>query len=322
MVLDGIPESLRYGIAAGIGLFIVTIGLVDGGLVIRNPDAPIPPLRMGDLGNPAAQTALVGLLLTMVLHARRIRGAILLGILGTAVFGFLRGVVQYQGLLDAPPPLEPTFLKLDLGCLLDPKVWSVVLIFLYMDLFDSIGTLIGVGEQAGLLRNGRLPRASRALASDASATMVGAVLGTSTVTAYVESAAGVQVGGRTGLASVVTAGLFAVAIFFAPLARTIGGGYEAAPGLFLLPVTAPAMILVGSLMARALTRIPWDDPAQALPGFLAAIGIPLTLSIGDGIAIGFVSYPIVMLLAGRGSQVRLLTYLLGLLFILRYALLS
>jgi AGZA family xanthine/uracil permease-like MFS transporter len=322
MVIDGIPESLRYGIAAGIGLFIVMIGLVYGGIVIRHPISPLVPVRLGDLTNPATQTALVGLLFTMILLARRIRGAILIGILGTAAFGLLRGVVQYHGIVGAPPSLRPTFLQLDLGSLLDVRFWSVVLIFLYMDLFDSIGTLIGVGEQAGFLKEGRLPRASRALASDATATMFGSVLGTSTVTAYVESAAGVQVGGRTGFANVVTALLFLVAIFFAPLAQAIGGGYETAPGVFFYPVTAPAMILVGSLMARALTRIPWDDVAQAIPGFLAAIMIPLTYSIADGIAIGFVSYPIVMLLAGRGREVRPLTYFLGLLFVLRYALLS
>jgi AGZA family xanthine/uracil permease-like MFS transporter len=191
-----------------------------------------------------------------------------------------------------------------------------------MDLFDSIGTLIGVGEQAGFLREGRLPRATRALTSDAAATLAGGLLGTSTVTAYIESAAGVQVGGRSGFANITTAGLFLIALFFAPLAQTIGGGYESAPGVFLYPVTAPAMILVGSLMARSLTRIPWDDPAQALPAFFAAIGMPLTYSIVDGLALGFVSYPIIMLFAGRGREVKPLTYLLAALLISRYVFLA
>lgn len=322
MVIDGIPESLRYGVAAGIGLFIVMIGLVYGGIVIRHPISPLVPVKLGDLSNPATQTALVGLIFTLILLARKIRGAILIGILGTAIFGLARGVVEYQGIFSAPPSLKPTFLQLDLNSFLTLNFWSVVLIFLYMDLFDSIGTLIGVGEQAGFLEKGRLPRASRALASDATATMLGATLGTSTVTAYIESAAGVQTGGRTGFASVITAGLFLVALFFAPLASTIGGGYQVAPDLYFYPVVAPAMILVGSLMARALARIPWDDVAQALPGFLAAIMIPLTYSIADGIAIGFVSYPIVMLCSGRGGEVKPLTYLLGLLFVLRYLFLA
>jgi AGZA family xanthine/uracil permease-like MFS transporter len=322
MILDGIPDALKHGIAAGIGLFVVMIGLVSSGIIIKHPISPIVPVRLGNLHDRAVQTAIAGLFITIALHARRVRGAILIGVLATALIGFARGIVRFHGLVAAPPSVAPTFLKMDLGSLLNPHIWPVVLIFLYMGMFDAIGTLIGVGEQAGLLVGGRLPRATRALCADAGASVVGACLGTSTVTAYVESAAGVQTGGRTGLANVVTAGLFLVALLFSPLVQAIGGGYAAAPGVFLYPITAPAMILVGSLMARAITRLPWDDPAQALPAFLAAIGIPLTYSIADGLALGFVSYPVVMLLAGRGREVRLLAYLLGLLFVLRYVFLA
>ncbi len=322
MVIDGIPDSLKHGIAAGIGLFVALLGLVEGGIVARHPISPVVPLRLGDIHSPAMQTSLVGLLATMVLLARRVPGAILIGILATAAFGFLRGIVRFDGVAAMPPSISPTLLAMDLRSLLSPAVWPVVLIFLYMALFDAIGTLIGVADQAGFLVGGRLPRATRALSSDASATVIGAALGTSTVTAYVESAAGVQVGGRTGLANLVTAALFIVAIFFSPLVRAIGGGFEAAPGVLLHPVTAPAMVLVGSMMARSLARLPWEDPVEFLPAFLAAIGIPLTYSIADGLALGFISYPVLMLLAGRGRAVRPLTYLLGLLFVLRYAFLA
>jgi AGZA family xanthine/uracil permease-like MFS transporter len=295
--------------------------MVSGGIVVRHPVSPIVPVRMGDLSNPATQTALVGLLATAVLFARRIPGAILMGMLAAAAFGSIRGIVTFHGIASPPPSLAPTFMKIDLPSLAMPHVWPVVLIFLYMALFDAIGTLIGVGERAGLLRDGKLPRASRALSTDAAASIIGSTLGTSTVTAYVESAAGVQAGGRTGLANVATALLFLVALFFVPLVRTVGGGYESAPGIFLYPVTAPAMIVVGALMAGAMARLPWDDPAEALPAFFAAVGIPLTYSIADGLAFGFVSYPIVFILSGRGRRVRPLVILLAALFVLRYALL-
>jgi AGZA family xanthine/uracil permease-like MFS transporter len=318
MILDGIPDALKHGIAAGIGLYIVVIGLVNGGIVIKNPVSATVPVALGDLRGPVAQTALFGLLLTLVLAARRIRGAVLIGILGTAVFGLARGTVHYGGVVALPPSIRPTFLQMDLRSLLNPAIWPVVLIFLYMSLFDAIGTLIGVGEQGGFLVNGRFPRATRALCTDSAASIVGACLGTSDVTPYIESAAGVQVGGRTGLANVVTAALFLVALFFMPLVGAIGGGIKVGEAAYLYPVTAPVMILVGSLMIRAITKIPWEDPAASLPAFLVVIGVPMTYSIAEGLAFGFISYPIVMLLAGRGREVRALTYVLGFLFLARY----
>ncbi|MBM3287414.1 MAG: NCS2 family permease [Candidatus Eisenbacteria bacterium] len=322
MILDGVPDPLKHGIAAGIGLFIVLMGLVNGGIVVRHPIGPVVPVALGDLRGPAVQTALSGLLVTAVLAARRLPGAILIGMVATAVFGLIRGVVQYEGIVGPPPSLRPTFLQMDLGSLLDPALWPVVLIFLFMGAFDAIGTLIGVGQQGGFLKEGKLPKATRALCTDAAASMVGAALGTSDVTEYVESAAGVQAGGRTGLANVVTAGLFFFAIFLGPLVEMIGGGYEIAKGALLYPVTAPALILVGCLMARGFAHIPWDDPAPAIPAFLIAVGIPLTYSIAEGLAFGFISYPIVMLLAGRGREVKPLAYVLGVLFLLRYVLLA
>jgi AGZA family xanthine/uracil permease-like MFS transporter len=318
MVLDGIPEALKHGIAAGIGLFVVVLGLVNGGVVVRHPISPIVPVKLGDLANPAVQTALFGILLTAGLLSRGLQGAVLLGIFGTALFGLARGVVTFHGIVAPPPSLAPTFGQLDVGSLIEPAVWPVILIFLYMAMFDAIGTLIGVGEQAGLLKEGKLPRATRALSADASASVIGACLGTTTVTAYVESAAGVQAGGRTGFANIVTAALFLLTLLFAPLVETLGRGYESSQGIHLFPVTAPALVAVGCFMARALTRIPWEDTAQALPAFLTVVAIPLTYSIADGLAFGFVVYPLTMLFAGRAREVRFLAWVLAGLFVARY----
>jgi AGZA family xanthine/uracil permease-like MFS transporter len=318
LILDGIPESLKVGIAAGIGLFIVVIGLVNGGIIVKHPASATVPVALGDLHGPVAQTALFGLVVTLALVARKIPGAILLGILGTALFGLVRGTVRYSGIMALPPSIQPTFLQMDLGSLLNPGIWPVVIIFLFMSMFDAIGTLIGVGEQGGFLVKGKIPKITRALCTDSGASVVGACLGTSDVTPYVESAAGVQVGGRTGFANVITAALFLLAIFFMPLVQSIGGGSKIGEGAYLYPVTAPALIVVGIMMVRAITKLPWEDAASSLPAFLIVIGIPLTYSIAEGLAFGFVSYPIVMFLAGRGREVRPLTYLLGLFFLLRY----
>jgi adenine/guanine/hypoxanthine permease len=202
-------------------------------------------------------------------------------------------------------------LKMDLTGLLDLAVLPVVIIFLFMVLFDTLGTLVGVGQQAGLMKDGKLERAGRALFSDAVGTTAGALLGTSTVSSYIESAAGVAAGARTGLASIVTGSLFLLALFFFPLVQMVGGGLEVAPGVFLRPVTAPVMILVGSMMVRGVRDIPWDDPSEALPAFLVILGIPFTYSIADGLALGFVSYPLLKLFSGRGRQVNATMYVLA-----------
>jgi AGZA family xanthine/uracil permease-like MFS transporter len=210
---------------------------------------------------------------------------------------------------------------MDLVGVLQWSMAPVVLVFLYMALFDAIGTLVAVGQQAGLMQDGKLVRSERALLADASGTVVGAALGTSTVTAYVESATGVEAGGRTGFANVVTAALFIAALFVAPLVRMVGGGIEAGDGSTLHPITAPALILVGALMARNIRLIPWDDVTETLPAFLVVAGIPFTFSIADGLAMGFVSYPALKVLAGRGREVPWLIYALGAMFLARYILL-
>jgi AGZA family xanthine/uracil permease-like MFS transporter len=316
LIIDAIPQSLKLAIAVGIGLFIAFLGLYSGGIVEQPAEGN--PLHLADLTRPASIVALVGLVLTIGLMVRKIKGAILIGILAATVLAWAMGLVEYQGLVERPPSLAPTFMQLDLKGLLDTAMIPVVVIFLFMAVFDAIGTLIAIGEQGGFLRDGRLPRATPALMADSSGTVIGSLLGTSTVTAYVESATGVEAGARTGLANMVTGGLFFLALFFAPLARMIGGGVPIEGGAALYPMTAPALIVVGSLMARNVRNIEWSDFTEAFPAFLVMIGIPFAWSIADGIAFGFIAYPLLKLLAGRPREASALVYILGALFAARY----
>jgi AGZA family xanthine/uracil permease-like MFS transporter len=237
------------------------------------------------------------------------------------VVAWTLGLVHWQGLFAAPPALAPTLLQLDVAGALRPRALPAVLIFLFMAVFDAIGTLVAIGEQGGFFRDGRLPRARRALLADSAGTVLGACLGTATVTAYVESAAGVAAGARTGRANLVTAACFVGALFCAPLVRMIGGGVPVAGGAVLQPLTAPALVVVGGLMARNVTFIEWDDPTEAFPAFLVLIGIPFTWSIADGIAFGFIARPVLKLVTGRTREASPLAYALAVLFVLRYALL-
>jgi AGZA family xanthine/uracil permease-like MFS transporter len=320
MVLDAVPDSLKHAIASGIGLFIAFIGMIEAGIVVRPEAGGL--VRLGNLGRPATLVALAGLAVTAALGARRARGAILAGILVSAGLAWAAGLVSWQGLVSRPPSLGPTLLALDLPRAVgDPKMIPVVLVFLFMALFDAIGTLIGIGAQGGFLRDGKLPRATRALVADSSATILGSLLGTSTVTAYIESATGVMAGARTGLANLVTGAFFLLALFFSPLVRMVGGGVPIETGATLHPMTAPALIVVGSLMIGSLLRVDWSDPTEAFPAFLVAAGIPFTFSIADGIGFGFIAYPVLKLLAGRAREVSILVYALGAVFVLRYALL-
>jgi AGZA family xanthine/uracil permease-like MFS transporter len=230
------------------------------------------------------------------------------------------GLLRYQGILGRPPSLAPTFLKLDVAGALKPEYLEVVLLFLFLAVFDTVGTLIGVGTQAGLIRNGKLPRAGRALLADATGTTVGTLLGTSTVTAYIESAAGVSAGGRTGLANMATAALLFGSLLFYPLARLVGGGIESPGNATLYPVTAAALITIGSIMMGNVTRVRWQDPADAIPAFLTIAVMPLSLSIADGLAFGFISYAGLRAASGRAREVSWLVYLLAALFLLRFAL--
>jgi AGZA family xanthine/uracil permease-like MFS transporter len=316
MIIDAVPTSLKHAIAVGIGLLIAFLGLSGAGIV--EPSDLGGVLRLGDLARTPTLVASAGLVLTVVLMVRRVGGAILLGILFTTALAWALNLVEWQGLVSAPPSLAPTFMKMDLRGLLDAAMIPVVVIFLFMAVFDAIGTLIGVSEQAGLLKDGKLPRATPALLADSSGTVVGAILGTSTVTAYVESATGVQAGARTGLANMVTGSLFVAVLFFSPLVQMVGGGVTLEDGTTLSPMTAPALIVVGSLMAQNIKLIDWSDLTEAFPAFLVVVGIPFCNSIADGIAFGFIVYPAIKLLTGRARQVSVLVYALGALFLARY----
>ena len=316
LIIDAVPASLKYAIAVGIGLFIAYMGMKNAGIVVFDVGGGVP--HLGDLMSPAVLVALAGLTATTGLIARQVKGAILWGILLATLLAWGTDLIEWQGLVAAPPSLAPTFLQLDLAGLFRLEMVPVIIVFLYMAVFDAIGTLIGIGQQAGFLKDGKLPRATRALMADSSGTVLGSLLGTSTVTAFIESATGVEEGARTGLANVVTGALFFLALFFAPLARMVGGGVPSEAGAILFPMTAPALIVVGSLMARGIVRIDWSDATESLPAFLVVIGIPFTWSIADGIALGFVAYPVLKILSGRPREASWLVYVLGALFALRY----
>lgn len=316
MVISAVPASLKHGIAVGIGLFIALIGLSDAGIVVKNPGGLV---MRGDFAEPAVILAIFGIIIIGILQVRKVKGAILIGMIATTMVGILSGILQFKGIVSRPPSIEPTLFKFDLSGMLNWNHIVLILTFLYMVLFDTVGTLIGVSSQAGLLKaDGTLPRASRALFSDAVGTTIGAACGVSTVTSYVESVAGVKCGGRTGLTAVVVALFFVAAIFFYPLVDMISGGVTVATGGILHPVTAPALIVVGSMMMWGVTQIEWGDISESLPAFLTIILIPFTFSIAEGVACGFIVYPIVKLFGGRGREVSWLVYILAIIFILRY----
>jgi AGZA family xanthine/uracil permease-like MFS transporter len=313
-LITAIPDSLKHAIAAGIGLLIAAIGLQWAGLIVASPGTLV---TLGTLKSPPVAVALASLTLTSILMARRVPGALLWGMLASTAAGLPLGIVRYHGLASRPPSIAPTLLKLDLAGALAPSMAAVVAVFFLLALFDSIGTLVGVGTQAGLMRDGVLPRARGALLADAIGTVAGAALGTSTVTAYIESGAGVAAGGRTGLTSLVTAALFLASLFFFPLVQTIGGGYTSG-ATTLYPAIAPPLILVGTLMMGGVRRIAWDDPTEAIPAFLTIVIMPLAVSITEGIAFGLIAFAVLKAATGRGREVHALVYLFAAAFLARY----
>ena len=314
-LITAVPDTLKRAIPVGIGLLIATIGLQWAGIVV---DSPGTLVTLGDLKTPPVLVSLIGLTVMAALLVRGARAAILIGIVVAAAMSFLLGLTRFDGLVSLPPSIGPTFLQLDVLGALRPDMVAVVFVFFFLALFDSVGTLVGLGEQAGLMRNGTLPRARGALMADAAGTVVGASLGTSTVTAFIESSTGISAGGRTGLASVVTAALFVLALFLSPLVAMFGQGYETASGVTFYPVIAPALVIVGTMMMGGVRRIAWDQPAEAIPAFLTIIMMPLAVSITEGIASGFVSHALLKIIAGRAREVHSLVYLLVGLFLLRY----
>ena len=313
-IIHAVPESLQHAIAVGIGLLIAMVGLQWSGIVM---DSPGTLVGLGDLRGPPVLLAIFGVGTVSLLMVLKVKGAILWGMGASTLVGLVSGLLQYQGLVSPPPSLAPVFLRLDIAGALDPGLATVIFVFLILALFDTAGTLIGVSQQAGFLKGGKLPRARQALLADALGTTGGALLGTSTVTCYIESAAGVAAGGRSGLANLVTAALFLASLFFFPLVLMVGGGYQAG-GALLYPVTAPALIVVGSLMVKNVREIPWDDPSEAIPAFLTMIMMPLSFSISDGIAFGFISFVFLKLATRQFHRIPWPLYLFAALFLLRY----
>ena len=317
MILDAVPPSLKAAIAAGIGIFIAFVGLTQAGIVAKSP-APAAYVQIGDLASPVALVALAGLAVTAILFARGVRGGILIGLAFTTALAIAAGLVRPSGVVALPPSLAPTLFKMDLAA-----AWrhvDLILVFLIMLVFDTVGTLIGVSEQAGLTVEGRLPRADRAMLADAVGTLAGAALGTSTVSSYIESASGVAEGARTGLANMLTAALFLAALFFAPVVAMVGGGVTVA-GLYYYPITAPVVILVGSLMMAQARRIPWQDPTEAIPAFATLTLIPFTFNIAHGVAGGIIFYVLLKAGAGRRREVSWLMWVLAAVLVAAYALL-
>ncbi|MBN1825239.1 MAG: NCS2 family permease [Candidatus Eisenbacteria bacterium] len=314
-ILNVFPPSLRVAIAVGIGLLITLVGLEYGGIVVGKPGTLI---GLGDLGSPAAEAAWIGAAATLILLALRVRGAMLLGIVAAVLVGLLRGIFRFDGFVGFPRVEEPAFLRLDiLGVFREPGFLTVLFVLLFLDLFDTIGTLLGVAESGGLLRDGRLPRDKQALLSDAAGTVAGALLGTSTITSYIESAAGIAEGARTGLASLFTAALLLLSLAFYPLLRAIGGGIDAG-GTTLYPFIAPPLIVVGAIMLRAVRGLDWSDPTEYLPAFLPMVIIPFSFSISEGIGFGIIAYSALKIVTGRAREAHAVLHLLAALFLLRY----
>ncbi len=306
-IVNAIPRSQKLAISAGIGLLLAIVALENAGIVVAHP---VTLVTVGNLTDPSVLLAGLGFAVIVVLDARRVPGAIILGILLVTGLAMLFGIAEPGGLFASPPSIAPTFLQLDLVGALDLGLVTIVFTFLLLDLFDSTGTLVGVAQQAGLLdAEGRLPRLRRALVADSSATMVGALLGTSTTTAYIESLTGIRAGGRSGLTAVVVALLFLLALFFAPLAGSV-------PAF----ATAPAIFFVACVMARALAEIDWQDTTESVPAMVTAIAMPLTFSISTGIGLGFIAYAAIKCLSGQFRAAGPAMVLLALVFVVKFAL--
>ncbi len=305
-IINSIPGPLKIGIAAGIGLFLALIGLKNAGIIVDNPATLV---GLGDVTSLQVGLAMLGFFLIIGMAARGMHGAVMIGILVITGLGVAFGDIQYQGIVSAPPSIMPTFMQLDIAGAFNIGMLSVIFAFLFVDLFDTSGTLIAVAQRAKLLdEKGRLPRLGRALLADSTASITGSMLGTSTTTSYVESAAGVAVGGRTGLTAVVTGLMFIAALLFSPLA-----------GMVPAYATAGALMYVAVLMLGQLSHLHWDDITEAVPAAVVLVMMPFTFSIANGIAFGFISFVAVKLLAGRAAEVSPVVWALAVLFALKFA---
>jgi AGZA family xanthine/uracil permease-like MFS transporter len=315
MIVAAIPKPLFSAVAAGVGLFIAFIGLKEAGIIVADPATTV---TLGDLTTPTAAVAIMGLVLIAVLQAWRVKGAILIGILLATAAGWALGLAKIVPATSSLAELTATAFKMDLAGAFNLKggiglaLLEIIFVFLFVDLFDNVGTLVAVTKKAGLQApDGSIPRLNRILIADSAATMIGAAAGTSTVTSYIESAAGVTAGGRTGLTAVVVGVLFLVTLFFAPLVQAIPAA-----------ATAPALILVGALMVGSLVDVDWADPTVAIPAFLTLITIPLTFSIANGLAFGITSYAALRLLTGKITKADWLLLILAALFVVRFVYLA
>ena len=315
-LFTAVPSTLKNAIAVGIGLLIAVVGLEWSGIVV---DAPGTLVGLGDLTSPPVLLSCFGLLIMAILLTLGVRTAILIGILMTLLAALGTGMIEYEGLVGPVPSIAPTLFQLDLVGAVQAGMLTIIFVFFFLDLFDTVGTLIGVTQEAGLLApDGSLPRARSALLADAVGTTAGALLGTSTVTSYIESATGISAGARTGLANMFTGALFLLAIFLTPVVKMMGGGMNSGNGLVLYPVIAPALIIVGCLMLRSVKRINWDEFSEAIPAFLTILIMPLTFSITEGISFGFISYTLLKTVQGRLKEVPALISIFAILFVLRY----
>lgn len=304
-IVNAIPKNLRYAIGGGIGLFIAFIGMQNAGIIV-NDDATL--IALGDITSGTALLALIGLIITGVLYALNVKGAMLIGILVTTVIGIPMGITEFKGIVSTPESISPIFCKFEWHNIFSLDMLVIVFTFLFIDLFDTVGTLVGVSTKAKMVdENGRIPNLKQAFMADAIATTAGAMLGTSTTTTYVESAAGVAQGGRTGLTAFSIACCFAIALFFSPLFLSVPGA-----------ATAPVLILVGMLMMEPVRNIDFDDATEAIPSFIALIMMPLAYSISAGIMLGMIAYVVVNMCCGKFKKLTPAMYILAVLFILKY----
>ncbi|EIJ45614.1 transmembrane protein [Herbaspirillum sp. GW103] len=303
LIIKSIPASLRTAIPAGIGLFLAIISLKSAGIVAANPATFV---TLGDLHQPAPVMAIIGFLVIVALDRLKVRGALLIGILLVTVLSFLFGGNHFSGIFAAPPSVAPTFLQLDIKGAISMGLLNVVLVFFLVELFDATGTLMGVATRAGLMKEGKMERLNKALMADSTAIVAGSLLGTSSTTAYIESAAGVQAGGRTGLTAVAIAVLFLLCLFIAPLA-----------GVVPAYATAPALFFVACLMLRELVHIDWEDTTECVPAVITALVMPFTYSIANGLALGFISYAGLKLLTGRMKDVSVVIWIIAAVFLFK-----
>lgn len=304
-LVNAIPRNLKLGISAGIGLFLGFIALKNAGIVVDNPATLV---SLGDMSEPGVVICLIGFTLIVALTARGVTGAVVIGMLVATGLALAIGAAEYKGIIASPPSIEPVLFKFDLVSVLDVSMVTVVITMLLVDVFDTAGTLVGVANRAGLMTDeGKLPRLGRALISDSTATVVGALAGTSSTTSYIESAAGVESGGRTGLVAVTVAGLFMLCLFFAPLAQTIP-----------IYATAAALLFVACIMARSLADLDWEDITESAPAIVCALGMPLSFSIADGIGLGFITYAAIKVLSGKAAECPMAVYIIAMIFLAKF----